>query len=184
MSRDFDELLHVVCLRSGGSWNRSGKVVARTERSSGPETIRRGFCGVPRIAGAGFAVAGRGQPPRSGNHSRIAVDKRHRDVQVIYEASGPQQLNSPWSMIRWPGQTTLRRSTPRVRAQPPPGSNVEPQDFVRAFTMPYGQQGLDDVASQRPVVVTGANMIWASAVVSQAAHTSRVELARTAAAVP
>ena len=60
-----------------------------------------------------------------------------------------------------------------------PGDSVEPRDFVRAFTMPYGRQGLDDIASQRPVVVTGANMIWASAVVSQAAHVSRVELART-----
>ena len=182
VSRDFDELLHVVYLSRAAAGTDPEKWLPELERSSRARNDSSRIRGVLAYCRGWFLQWLEGPAAEVvETMGRIAVDKRHRDVQVIYEASGPQQLNSPWSMIRVARTDDAETLDSRVRALATalPGSNVEPQDFVRAFTMPYGQQGLDDIASQRPVVVTGANMIWASAVVSQAAHTSRVELART-----
>ena len=180
--RGLDELLHVVYLSRAAAGTDPENGCPNWSAMPGPATMRRRFVACSPTAAAGSCNGWKG--PAAAvveTMGRIAVDKRHRDVQVIYEASGPQQLNSPWSLIRVARVDDAETLDARVRslATALPGDSVEPQDFVRAFTMPYGRQGLDDIASQRPVVVTGANMIWASAVVSQAAHVSRVELART-----
>ena len=180
--RGLDELLHVVYLSRAAAGTDPEKWLPELERNARARNDAAQIRGVLAYCRGWFLQWLEG--PAAAvveTMGRIAVDKRHRDVQVIYEASGPQQLNSPWSLIRVARVDDAETLDARVRslATALPGDSVEPQDFVRAFTMPYGRQGLDDIASQRPVVVTGANMIWASAVVSQAAHVSRVELART-----
>ena len=113
--------------------------------------------------------------------NRIRLDDRHTDITVVHEGTGPASLTRPWSMFtvhRNDSTASVERRMLSLIAQAA-NATLPPHDLLRNVAFPHHSSQKPLTSEDRPVVISGAGLIWPSAVIHYVATLYAVPTEKT-----